>query len=201
MVIAIIAILAALLLPSLNKAKAMGRRTACMGSLKQISSAYFMYSNDWSDYLPMVYTSTNATNYAALLAPYCTSYTGSVTTVCANIIANKTVFTCSASYAAEPTSNSPRTYAQNWNLGFDSTIQKSRQCVQPSRSVTSGDGHFRTTGPFFENSLTSSGSCFPGIYHEGGACFGFFDSHVEFRTLPRIPVSGSTEYSAFWQCQ
>jgi len=45
-VIAIIAILAAMLLPSLNKAREAGKRTACMGNLKQIGAAYMSYTTD-----------------------------------------------------------------------------------------------------------------------------------------------------------
>jgi len=167
-VIAIIAILAALLLPSLNKAKAMGRKTACFSNQKQIASAYFMYGGEWNDYIPMVYSSADYTNFAALLAPYCTSYKGTSQVLSVKIGSTQTLFTCQASLMAEPSSNSPRTYGQNWILGFDSTIKRTRQCAQPTKSVTTGDGHFRTAGPFFENCLTPTGSCSPGIYHEGG---------------------------------
>jgi len=200
-VIAIIAILAALLLPSLNKAKAMGRRTACLANQKQIASAYFMYAGEWSDYIPPVYLSGDATQFAGYLAPYCTGFKGSLSELSSKTWYSKSVFTCAAAYAAERASSSPKTYGQNWMIGFDSTIKRSRQCLQPSKAINTGDGHFRTAGPFFENSLNTSSSCFPGIYHEGGSCFGFFDSHAEFRTLPKIPVSGSPEYSSFWQCQ
>ncbi|OQA87573.1 MAG: hypothetical protein BWY31_00741 [Lentisphaerae bacterium ADurb.Bin242] len=51
-VISIIAILAGMLLPALNKAREMARRTQCLGQFKQISNAYAFYSNDYSDYLP-----------------------------------------------------------------------------------------------------------------------------------------------------
>jgi len=51
-VIAIIAILAAMLLPSLAKAKAAGQRIACLSNQRQISLASAMYSNDNNDFLP-----------------------------------------------------------------------------------------------------------------------------------------------------
>ena len=51
-VIAIIAILAALLLPSLARAKAQAFETQCISNQKQIGSAYVMYANDNSDTLP-----------------------------------------------------------------------------------------------------------------------------------------------------
>ena len=51
-VIAIIGILAALLLPALSAAKASGRRTNCLGNLRQIGLGLHLYAADNSDRLP-----------------------------------------------------------------------------------------------------------------------------------------------------
>ena len=48
-VIGIIAILAALLLPGLHKAKDKATRTSCLGNLKQINLAVRMYADDFKD--------------------------------------------------------------------------------------------------------------------------------------------------------
>jgi type II secretory pathway pseudopilin PulG len=45
-VIAIIAILAALLLPVLTKAKERAKRTACLNNLKQFGAAMFIYAGE-----------------------------------------------------------------------------------------------------------------------------------------------------------
>jgi prepilin-type processing-associated H-X9-DG protein len=50
--IAIIAILAALLLPALSKAKIMGQGVACTGNLKQLQICWQLYSEDNADSLP-----------------------------------------------------------------------------------------------------------------------------------------------------
>jgi len=54
-VIAIIAILAAMLLPSLSRARASARRTHCANNLKQLGVAYQLYVNDWNGVLPQIY--------------------------------------------------------------------------------------------------------------------------------------------------
>lgn len=52
-VIAIIAVLAALLLPALNSAREKAKSALCSGNLKQAGYAASMYANDNGDYLIM----------------------------------------------------------------------------------------------------------------------------------------------------
>jgi len=51
-VIAIIAILAAMLLPALSKAREKARQAVCIGNLKQAGLAITLYCNDNNDYIP-----------------------------------------------------------------------------------------------------------------------------------------------------
>jgi len=51
-VIAIIGILAAMLLPALNKAREKGYAAKCISNMHQWSLALNMYNDDWSDYYP-----------------------------------------------------------------------------------------------------------------------------------------------------
>ncbi len=51
-VIAIIGILAAMLLPALNKAREKGRRSVCLSNLKQIGQGMIMYADDYDGWFP-----------------------------------------------------------------------------------------------------------------------------------------------------
>ena len=57
-VIAIIAILAAMLLPALNRARETARTATCLNNMKQNGLAFNAYANDFNDRVPMPTTST-----------------------------------------------------------------------------------------------------------------------------------------------
>ncbi len=68
-VIAIIAILAALLLPALNKARDKGKMIRCASNQKQIGAALHMYAQDFGDIVTLyIARGSNPVTYAALLS-------------------------------------------------------------------------------------------------------------------------------------
>ena len=69
-VIAIIAILAAILLPALNKARDRGRSASCTNNLKQLGLACQAYSNEYDGYAPSPFNKSNIPNYIWLNALY-----------------------------------------------------------------------------------------------------------------------------------
>ncbi len=54
-VIAIIAILAAMLLPALNKARETAKSAKCVSNLKQIGTAYAVYTANYNDFMPPMF--------------------------------------------------------------------------------------------------------------------------------------------------
>ena len=64
-VIAIIAILAAMLLPALNKAREKGREIACRSNFKQIGSAIQLYASDNKDWVPFANCYESSSLYKA----------------------------------------------------------------------------------------------------------------------------------------
>jgi prepilin-type N-terminal cleavage/methylation domain-containing protein/prepilin-type processing-associated H-X9-DG protein len=54
-VVAIIAVLIAMLLPALGKAREVAKQAACCSNLKQIATAWQMYAQEWNDYLGFYY--------------------------------------------------------------------------------------------------------------------------------------------------
>jgi len=69
-VIAIIAILAAMLLPTLSRAKALAKRTTCLNNLKQINLGVRMYSDDTNDASPSAGVATTTNNIVPLYSGY-----------------------------------------------------------------------------------------------------------------------------------
>ena len=62
-VIAIIAILAAMLLPALNKARETAKSAKCVSNLKQIGTAYAVYTANYNDFMPPASGENGATPY------------------------------------------------------------------------------------------------------------------------------------------
>jgi len=67
-VIAIIAILAAMLLPALNQAREKARAAHCKGNLKQIGTGLLFYVDSYRDFLPMQYG--NGRSWADQVRPF-----------------------------------------------------------------------------------------------------------------------------------
>jgi len=103
-VIAIIAILAAMLLPTLSKARERARISTCMNNLKQIGLAFHMYLNDWDSLIPQSLDNWPAimSGWMEQLAPYLGlgDYVRGKPGVNASKIAYAPIFTCPSKTSA-----------------------------------------------------------------------------------------------------
>ncbi|WP_303056412.1 type II secretion system protein [Victivallis vadensis] len=69
-VIAMIAILAAMLLPALNKARESAKSIGCVNNLKQINLAHGLYSDDSRDYIAAGFQAKTKIAWPVFLTPY-----------------------------------------------------------------------------------------------------------------------------------
>ena len=176
-VIAIIAILAALLLPALNKARAMALSRSCMNNLRQIGLAAMLYSADYGDYLVPSYSGGSASRgfWAALLSGYRGSVESIGTPPYGVRYPSKT-FLCPAEKRAF---KYEFTYGSNrWILGKhgDSNAAYRRQYKLSSLRHTSGLRFFMDSGAINDYSLIY-GYNLRFLHGSGGASAGY-DSAV-----------------------
>jgi prepilin-type N-terminal cleavage/methylation domain-containing protein/prepilin-type processing-associated H-X9-DG protein len=82
-VIAIIAILAAMLMPALQQAKVAGQKSSCTNNLKQIMMAIDSYTDDYNDYYPPSQLATDPWHWHRLLLK--TNYFGKSNSGNANV--------------------------------------------------------------------------------------------------------------------
>jgi len=134
-VIAIIGILAAMLLPALNKARAKAKTALCVSNLKQIGVAIGLYCDDYNEAFPMGYSRAEGTDWHLLIGPYLakaqTTYVGHGgisptllcpaavltpppgTTVSLTYTAHRWMFVDSASPCGQPPPNLPCQYLRS----------------------------------------------------------------------------------------
>lgn len=219
MVIAIIAILAALLLPAMGRAKDKAKRSACMNNLKQVNSGLRMYTDDFSDLAP----STPAANTNASMNNFI-AVTGYKKLMKANVgLIGKSspedkIFACPADtfyFDAPPVGHVPRGFHEQAFTDYSSYAFNAGGTNRLFGTMTRGLGGRKVTsikGPSITLLLTEASALFPFSWHEPkrpisleNAVFqdaknvvSFVDGHVDYRKIywntNRIQV-GSKSYA------
>jgi type II secretory pathway pseudopilin PulG len=160
-VMAIIAILAALLLPALAKAKAAAQRTTCMNDLKQIGLSVHLYLDDFNCYPPRVISGSFA-RWPAALFRY---YRNTNLLVCPSEVALYGKLPGinaggGSGYEFWQADNAPNSYIMNgWNDVFPTTwntttiFLKESQVLKPAVTIVLGERRHSDADDFWMDTL------------------------------------------------
>ena len=196
-VIAVIAILAGMLLPALNRARQTAREAKCKSNLNGIAKAVLLYADTYDDFVPpwsdQNHTaSDNLQFWTNRLLPFLNN--------------NATLFFCPESPTAIMTGVSPDAaiVPDKINIGINGLVNgniyaffrqpvKITRIVHPSRLHYSGDGVGRdpdyydppngntyclTYRYIYSSTATGEQVCAWNPRHNGKICFSFIDGHV-----------------------
>jgi len=114
LVIAIIAILSSMLLPTLSSAKGSAKRIACVNNLRQLALATRMYEDDYANIIPQYVSVSNSVKYWPELIR--STYVDVKLLKCPADVPNPATFGSNSIYLGD---KSPRSYIINgWNDFF-----------------------------------------------------------------------------------
>jgi prepilin-type N-terminal cleavage/methylation domain-containing protein/prepilin-type processing-associated H-X9-DG protein len=136
-VIAIIAILAAMLLPSLSRAKGAGQSAACKSNLHQIGVALKLYTDEFQKF-PACAAMTSARGGQVLAL-----WDAALLPLLGN---NRDVFKCPANLGAVPWTNNPAQPRRNSSYGYNMAGSGRYPATQSSLGL---DGGFNTGASHF----------------------------------------------------
>ena len=198
MVIAIIAILAALLLPALSRAKEKGRQIVCVSNLRQLQLGWQMYVNDNGDVMPLNTQSGSGPTVARSLTNCWIIGNAQVDTDPAYIrngtlyqyAANTAVYHCPTDLSTIAGTSQPRNWSyalQSFLNGMDpttptGTLKKYSQLPSPGKIFAFLDEDFHTIddGMFWlRRSPDDEWTNLASDRHNQGANFSFADGHCE----------------------
>lgn len=201
-VIAIIAILAAILIPTVGRVRASARASACISNLRQVSQAMHLYAADHGDYLPPVMVPQGW--WVNFVAPYigvrsnntteALSYTttrGESVAFCPESISN-------AGALIGPADIVTTSYGMNRFITRHQTVLHSTEdgltMIQDHNQVALVmDGPWRGDhwAPWADHGTTYG----PTAVHNGRVNIAFLDGHVDSRLKEEIP---SDSRELFW---
>ncbi len=203
-VIAIIAILAALLLPSLARARDMAKRTKCLGNLKQLGFCSVAYSDDNRGWLP------HNTIYPSYWKYQISPYAGVKASSELDVKLAGSVFRCPS---WESKSDAPPLYQSGYGynhsqLGYEDAAYpmvkpyvKSSEVAVPSQTILAGDstdwicagGNWDYMKLYRPSIVGLTGV---GNRHFNGVCLAWVDGHSSWMGRPALAagLNGGIDY-------
>ena len=144
-VIAIIAILASMLLPALNQARARARQTDCLSSLKMLGFVFHTYMDSYDGFLPAVATDGGLVTWRDRLAISCGINETDGDARAVRMAASG--FYCKANSALHPKKGKIMNYGMNYRVAWYQTqFAKSSQFKYPSKLCLASDGSYSDVG-------------------------------------------------------
>lgn len=177
-VIAIIAILAALLLPSLRKAREVSQRSVCQSNLKQITQGFVAYCDDCDGYFPVRHDALENMQYYWPFQldgdhfPY------------VEYIKNRNIYLCPSHKGASAKKGT--SYQHTISYGYNSTLSQPSQGVQkifrlrnsPSKVVILADSTGNINDEYKYKAVLNNYSHLMSPRHNNGPNIAFVDGHV-----------------------
>jgi prepilin-type N-terminal cleavage/methylation domain-containing protein/prepilin-type processing-associated H-X9-DG protein len=208
-VIAIISILASILMPAFAQAREKARQTACMSNLKQLDTAFMMYTQDYDEAFPgsaghgaQTAACTGAANGGWVLPQLITQATSACAQAALPVpngglypyVKSTQVYLC-----IDDSQGQSRTlsYGMNSNLGQSTlaALQEPSHCVLLVDEESNGngavdDGYFAApTADLASGGANFIGNDKPTTRHTGGANYAYGDGHCKFSLPSRIFTS------------
>jgi len=202
-VVAIIAILAAMLLPALSKARERARQAVCLNNFKTVALAFKMYSDDWNEnFVPIATGEPLYLNWMQYLSYLGYGYSTNVL----QTVANVPRYMCPS-----VRKGSPNVY-ESWgyNMFAYDYKKKMSRVKYPSATFIFADACNGEGGPgvylnspihwYASNSLISPYYSKFDFRHGGFCNLVFFDGHAESRNKEQLPYYDYTwsDPSGLW---